>query len=249
MVLPEPLAIERAGLRAWPAIEMEWDGSWVCRAANGYTRRANSVQCFDPADDGDIPTRVDAACRWFGERGLTPVFRVNLLTGPSLLAHLDAEGWHSESPSRLMAMPLGPLVADPRGAVLAIDDPAFLDAQRRLRGYDEARLAKLQAILAAMRVPARGVVMWSADGRPVASAVMAIADGIVVTGNVVTAAAERRRGLGSALMRTGLAWAREGGANAAALNVEADNAPAVALYESLGYRAQYDYVYRVKAPA
>jgi N-acetylglutamate synthase len=248
MALPEPLTMERAGLRAWPGLEVEWDGNWIRRAANGYTRRANSVQCFDPADDSDVAGRVAAACRWFERRGLVPVFRVNLLTGPALRAHLDAEGWRSESPSRQMAMPLKPVEADPRGEVLAIDDPVFLDAQRQLKGYDEAALRKLRAILGALVVPARGIVL-RVEGRPVATALMAIAEGIVVTGNVVTAASERRKGYAAAMMRSGLAWAAGAGGTVAALNVEAGNAPAVALYESLGYRAQYDYIYRVKARA
>jgi N-acetylglutamate synthase len=50
-------------------------------------------------------------------------------------------------------------------------------------------------------------------------------------------------------MRTGLAWARASGATHAALNVEADNGPALALYGGLGYLPQYDYVYRYPGDA
>mgnify|MGYP001036713495 FL=1 len=246
-MLPDPPAIERAGLKAWPGIEVEWDGQWVRRASNGYTKRANSVQCFDPADDGDIPARVAAARGWFEARGLPAVFRVNLLTGPTLAAHLDAEGWISDSPSKLMAMPLAAFEPDPRGEILAVDDPAFLAVQQQLRHYDDDRMARLRALLAMLQVPACGIVLRDVGGKAVCTALMAIADGIVVTGNVVTDSAERRKGYAAAMMRTGLAWAREAGASAAALNVEADNAPAVRLYQGLGYRPQYDYVYRMPA--
>lgn len=249
MAMPEPLTIERAGLKAWPGIDVDWDGRWVRRAANGYTKRANSVQCFDPADDGDIPARVDAACRWFAARGLPPVFRVNLLTGPELLGYLDAEGWRSISRSRLMAMALGPVDPDPRGEVLAVEDAGFLAVLRRLGGYDDEKLARLRALLAMLEVPASGIVLRNEDGRAVSSALMAVADGIVITGNVVTDAAERRKGHAAAMMRTGLAWARSVGAGFAALNVEAENAPALALYQGLGYSARYDYVYRIPGQA
>ena len=53
MGLPDARIFERAGLAAWPGIDVKWDGSWVRRAAGGYTKRANSVQCFDP-DDGEV---------------------------------------------------------------------------------------------------------------------------------------------------------------------------------------------------
>ena len=47
------------------------------------------------------------------------------------------------------------------------------------------------------------------------------------------------------MMRTGLNWAHEKGATIAALNVQADNSAAQALYSSLGFAHQYDYHYRI----
>ena len=92
--------------------------------------------------------------------------------------------------------------------------------------------------------PATGVVVYR-DGEPVASGLMAISHDIVITGNVITDPTRRRQGLAAAMMRTGLHWAHEAGAKIAALNVQADNAAAKALYAGLGYRHQYDYSYRL----
>ena len=78
---------------------------------------------------------------------------------------------------------------------------------------------------------------------------MAIGDGVVITGNVITDTRQRRRGYGAAMMRTGLAWAKSAGATLAALNVAADNAAGKALYTSLGYSRQYDYTYRTPVAA
>jgi GNAT superfamily N-acetyltransferase len=78
---------------------------------------------------------------------------------------------------------------------------------------------------------------------------MAVADGIVITGNVVTDKTQRRKGYAAAMMRTGLAWAHGVGARVAALNVAADNTGGQALYRSLGYAHRYDYRYRVPKPA
>ena len=87
--------------------------------------------------------------------------------------------------------------------------------------------------------------MLSRDGQAVASSIMAVADGIVITGNVVTDPTRRRQGLARAMMQSGLAWAKREGARYAALNVQADNEAAQALYRSLGYTHQYDYIYRI----
>jgi GNAT superfamily N-acetyltransferase len=129
--------------------------------------------------------------------------------------------------------------------VRGVHDVEFLAAQQRLKGASNEEMAKLRAVLYVFEVPADGVVLRAEDGRPVSSALMAVADGIVITGNVVTDSNERRKGYAAAMMHTGLAWAAKEGARFAALNVAADNEAGLALYQSLGYRPQYDYAYRV----
>ena len=244
MALSEVDLFERAGLKAWPGIEVEWDGSWVRRAANGYTQRANSVQSFDHADDADAVARLEAARTWFTTRGIRPTFRVTPQAGPAILAALDAAGWREADRSHLFAMELGSIEPDPRGQLYDLLDPTFLSVQKYLRGYTDEKLAKLRAVLKAVDGPGRGIVLYTPEGAPVASALMAIGDGVVVTGNVITDTRQRRRGYGAAMMRTGLAWAKSAGAHLAALNVAADNPGAQALYAGLGFTRRYDYSYR-----
>ncbi len=244
MAIPGVHQIELAGLRAWPGLEAAFDGNWIHRAANGYTKRANSVQSLDPADDDDAAARLERAAAWFRSRNLPPVFRITPLAGPRIVAALDAAGWSSIDHSHLLAMELQPVEPDSCAEVLPAADPGFLSAQQRLCGYDTATTRKLRAIVENLEVPAIGIVARAPDRRPVASGLMAIADGMVITGNVVTATSERRQGHAGAVMRTGLAWAIAAGARIAALNVQADNGAALALYGSLGYARRYDYSYR-----
>ena len=244
MALPDCKTFERASLLAWPGIAVEWDGAWVRRSANGYTKRANSLQCFDPADDEEIERRLAEAVAWFAGQGLPPVVRTTPLECPALTRALDAAGWQIIDHSHLYAMPLTDPVANPDGIILDLADPLFLSAQQRLQRYGADQMRKFRALLGAMTVPACGIVV-ARDGEVVASGLMAIANGIVVTGNVVTDPTRRRQGLAAAMMHTGLASARDNGATVAALNVQADNAAAKALYRSLGYTHQYDYAYRI----
>jgi ribosomal protein S18 acetylase RimI-like enzyme len=244
MALPGAEVIERAGLQAWPGIEVEHEGSWIRRAANGYTKRANSVQALDPADDGHAAARLEASCRWFAARGLEPIYRVTPLAGPRVVAALDAAGWVAFDHSQVLAMELPQAVPEPQVEAAEPASSAFLAAQQVLQDYDAATLSKLRALVEVFAVPAMGFVVRAGDGRPLASALMAVADGIVVTGNVVTADGERRRGHASAVLRSGFAWAASEGARIAALNVQAANAGGLALYRSLGFVHLYDYSYR-----
>jgi GNAT superfamily N-acetyltransferase len=244
VTLPTPLEIERAGLKAWPGIEVEWEGSWVRRASRGYTQRANSAQCFDPQDDDNVEPRIEQMRHWFEARGLPPIFRINLLTGPNLRAALDDQRWTEISHSHLFAMQLEAHESDRHGEVRGVHDEEFLAVQRELKHLDDDAMERLIALLGMLEVPAVGLIQRNPDGQPVASALMAIGDAIVITGNVVTDTSQRGKGYATAMMRTGLAWAHHAGARFAALNVEAENTPALALYGKLGYRHQYDYVYR-----
>lgn len=249
MGVPGADVVERAGLKAWPGIDVAYDGQWVLRAAQGYTKRANSVQSLDVTDEANAPQRVAASRAWFEVRGLQPVFRVTPLAGPAIVTALDEAGWKTIDASHLFAMELGSVLPDPRAEIYPLLDKTFLSIAQRLQGYTDERLASMRALLAMIEVPAVGVVLYSETGAPVASALFDIADGIVITGNVVTDVAQRRKGYGAAMMRTGLSWAHENGATVAALNVAADNPGGQALYRSLGYQRQYDYAYRVPADA
>ena len=247
MAVPGVLALETAGLTAWPGIEAERDGSWIRRAANGYTKRSNSVQSLDPDDDKNAEARILAADSWFRARNLPPIFRVTPLAGPAILAALDDLRWVRFDDSHVLAMELGPQEAHPRASILPIDDPVFFAVQQKLGGSDDSTMAKLRALVGVLTVPSCGIVLRNAEGDPVSTALMAIADGVVFTGNVKTDPTQRRKGHGRAMMRSGLAWAHSAGATVAALNVQASNPPAIALYQSLGYGYQYDYVYRLPA--
>jgi GNAT superfamily N-acetyltransferase len=248
VTLPSVEAFERAGLAAWPGIEVKWDGSWVRRAAGGYTKRANSTQCLDPEDGEDADLRVISASSWMVIRGIKPVFRITPLASADLVEALEEARWQEIDHSHLFAMDLGEHEADPQAQLLPVLDPAFIAAQQQLQAYDEAVTAQMRDLLAKLVVPATGIVLHR-DGAPVAAGLMAIADGIVMTGNVVTDPTRRRQGLAAAMMRSGLAWARREGAATAALNVQADNAAAIALYAGLGYSHQYDYSYRIPGAA
>ena len=242
--LPSVETFERAGLDAWPGIEVKWDGNWVRRASKGYTKRANSAQCFDPNDDDDTDDRIIGASAWFIARGLKPVFRITPLSTPALEGELGDAGWQAIDQSHLFAMALGAHTPDEDAKLLDLLDPAFLSAQQALQSHSDATMEGMKALLGVMQVPATGIVVYR-DNAPVASGLMAIANGIVIIGNVVTDPTRRRQGLAQAMMHTGLSWAHDNGATVAALNVQADNHAAKTLYTGLGFTHQYDYHYRI----
>jgi GNAT superfamily N-acetyltransferase len=247
--LPGVSEIERASIDAWPGVDTARDGQWVMRAANGYTNRANSVQSLDAADDDDVGMRLEHVERWYRDRGLPVIFRVTPLAGPALLGELEKR-WTAYGHSHVMAMSLEAeaFTADANATLVAVDSPEWLEAQRQMQSYDDATVPKLKAIVERFDAPATGIIVNADDGKSSAAAYMVVVDGIVFPGNVVTDSRHRGKGYARRMMQSGFAWATRNGARQAAVQVAADNPPAISLYSGLGYVYQYDYHYRRLAP-
>jgi ribosomal protein S18 acetylase RimI-like enzyme len=85
------------------------------------------------------------------------------------------------------------------------------------------------------------------EGRIVAKAYGAIHDDMLVLESVATDPAYRQRGYSRKVVSALLTWAKAEGAVAACLQVQADNVPALGLYNRLGFtRELYRYHYRMK---
>jgi ribosomal protein S18 acetylase RimI-like enzyme len=86
-------------------------------------------------------------------------------------------------------------------------------------------------------------------GVPAAAALAVVASGVGTFFNVVTHPSARRSGFGRTAMAASLNWTRSKGAAHQALQVAADNQPALNLYSSLGFRRVYAYHYRLAPEA
>ncbi|MFK0043065.1 GNAT family N-acetyltransferase [Streptomyces sp. NPDC090741] len=230
--------LARVGARAWQPLESEPLGEWTLRAAGGFTRRANSVL---PLGDPGLPldealARVTA---WYAEREL-PAY-VQTATGAVgtqelLGAELERRGWVNEVSAEVRIAALAP-IAD-------VDTGAAASEVRLTRAPDEEWLGMYGRVKdpeVARRVLAAGPSVWFATlpGRAIGRLVV---DGRWAGFAAVEVDPEHRRGgLGTVVMAVLARRALEEGASAAWLQVEADNAGALALYDGLGFAAHHAY--------
>lgn len=260
-----PRRAEEAGLNALPAPRQVLLDGWLLRFADGCTRRANSVNPVWPGPGrGDPDARIRTCAALYAAQGLPCLFRVPSFLPPGLDAALDAHGYAPpEGETRILFRPnpdargtdeaggdgAGGDGADTGGVECTEGRPGaeWLDAQARIAGDGERVARARRDMLACLAIPAAfGAVRTDGPGTPMASlAYVAVHDGLACVNMVATDPAARRRGLSRRVLRALLAWARGTGAEAACLQVAAENAAAIALYEGLGFRTElYRYHYR-----
>ena len=98
--------IEELALNAWPSLQTLLLDGWVVRFANGYTRRANSVNPLY-ASEQDTDAKLRACEQLYRDRGLKVVFKMTAASQPDGLdAFLAAQGYEIDAPTSVQLMDL-----------------------------------------------------------------------------------------------------------------------------------------------
>jgi ribosomal protein S18 acetylase RimI-like enzyme len=218
----------------WPAAETHRLGPFTLRRGAGGGNRTSAATLDGPF--GDL-AEAEAAMRAWGQR---PLFQIR--PGEAELdAALEARGYRLHEPSALYAAPSEALAA-PVG-LAAIPCAAPLACMVELWAAEGAGPAR-RAVMERAPEP-RTWLLGRLDERPMACAFVAVARGIAMLSALVVAPEARRRGLAARMTRGAAAWAAARGAATFGLAVTRANAPARALYESLGMAEAARYHYRI----
>lgn len=245
--LPMVRRLEAVGFRAWPAGATVYDGSWLCRLTPGHpSKRLNSVNPLDPSDTRDIEGRLKKAARRFAEHGRPLLVRQTPLTPAKLVAFMDEAGWRSLGETIVMTADLAALARedDTVDHLPTRDLARFVDARLKVSGDDPALKPGLAALIEAIRPETGLFVFEEADFGPTAVALTVQDNDLAGILQMAVAPQRRGRGVATAILHAALRWAKLKGARQAWLQVEADNAAAIALYRRAGFSEIYRYSYR-----
>ncbi|MEU3569634.1 GNAT family N-acetyltransferase [Kitasatospora sp. NPDC036755] len=240
-----PVELQRIAGRGWPAVEQEPLGEWTLRAAAGFTRRANSVQAL--GDPGlPLPQALEAVRAWYAARGLPAYVEVVTPGSPGpLLAELDRLG-AGYAPTLVRTAPLTGLARAGAGhgkvRLARTADDGWLSLYRRVSGDPAVEEAARQVLHG-------GPSVWfatvpGAPGQPPLAIGRCVIEGAwACFGAIEVQPYARRAGLATAVMAVLASRAAEEGAGGGYLQVEAENAGAIALYDGLGFTTSHTYHY------
>lgn len=238
--------VERIAALGWQGLEQVRLGGWLLRAGNGFTGRANSFLPLDPPDR-PVADALRFVAQWYADRGLPARAQVPLPLAGDLDADLAATGWRAYNPTRFLTASIDDvLMTCPARADLPPVTHEAVPGSEWLAGYQYRGASLPDGAVSVLRNAAAPTFASVRD----ATGLLGVGRGAVdegwlgVTAVTVTESA-RRRGLGRHLMRGLLEWAADLGAGQVYLQVAEENAPAIAMYDRLGFRTHHRYHYRI----
>lgn len=240
-----PFKLERLLLAAWPARDSVDIQGWTALSDGGVTGRPNAVAPL--AFHGKLGEAIAEVQQHYQARKMRPTFRVarGHCAPFDLPENLIARGWKPSNETLVMTSTLDAALATlpaPTGVTLAPDYPSSVDAIIRETSASDAEYEERRGL--AQRTPApRSFAVMGAESTAEAVGLCVIIEGQAGIFLMRTHPNHRRKGLARQVLAALLRWARQEGATAAFLQVEASNASAIALYRAAAFKSVYSYDY------
>ncbi|WP_425283280.1 GNAT family N-acetyltransferase [Martelella endophytica] len=243
--LPLVRRLEAMGLRAWPARNVLYDGAWQLRLTAGHpSKRLNSMSVLDQSDIADVDIRFEKARRHYAAFGRPLIVRQTPLTPSALIEHLTDAGAKPFDETLVMTLDLRSFSADEDIELIPSQDVGrFVDAALKVNPVEGLTKAGLAEVVTAIK-PAHGFfIREDKQGEPIAAGLCVHDFDMAGIEALAVAESARREGHGRFLAGGMLRWLKSRNAGSVWLQVTASNAPAIALYQSLGFAEAYRYRY------
>lgn len=235
-------AIERATLDVVVPDELLSLPGWLVPVFDGSIGRARSAVPLRHASPDLVVT--DAIVDLYRARGCAPAFRLpDLETFAELQALLTRRGFQREQPTWVMQGCVSDVLAMHPGppAELANEPDAAWMAMFLGPGLDPVEGAARARVLA--RGSETGFASWRENGETLACGAAGVSHGWLSVHGMRTALAHRGQGLASCVLLGMALHARSRGVERIFLQVDAGNAPALALYRRARFELAWPYAY------
>ena len=235
------IELEKLSDSTWPATEIIEFGKWRLRISDGFTMRANSALPTGAGPIGEpalqLADDVEHVIKIYRDKGLTPTFILPLPIYQELDDYLESQGWQIKVGAQFLVKDIelneDEALSQNSSEILDYPSQAWLGLQ------SDHRLESLMK-----RYPAKYGVIKSGENVVAVGRIATLGTWALAT-RLFVDPSHRGKGLAKQLMLRLMAAAKADGATKIGLQVDLENAAALALYDSMGFRFHHKLVYRV----
>jgi N-acetylglutamate synthase len=241
--------IEEISLNALPSLQQILYDGWVLRFADGYTKRANSINPIYPSSQ-NLKAKIARCEQIYGNFNLKPIFR---LANIPRLENLDSTLEQSNYQKKDSVSVRVNNIANRKTA--KINQQITLSTELSQEWLDylvhgvELPIMHWETLATMLQIiPNQTCYAFLKDNHRFCSCGLGVLeDQYLGLFFITTAKQQRRRGYAEQLISRILDWGKSNGAQIAYLQVEINNQAAINLYNKLGFSETYQYFYRIKA--
>lgn len=240
---------EELSMNAWPSLQTNLYDGWVLRFANGYTKRANSV---NPIYEStlDFNEKIEYCEKAFFSKGLPVVYKLTEQSCPKGLDKiLEDRGYDKVDETSVRIVKLDSNLNDDVEGVVVYNQFAdeWINSYTSFSGMNNKKsLETMEMMLSNILGEKICVVIHSGD-QAVGCGFGVIENNCIGIFDVIVKKDFRGNGYGEKIMRSILSHASKRKVETAYLQVVVGNIVAETLYKKLGFKEEYRYWYRRKS--
>lgn len=240
--------MESRTMGAWPSYQTIIDDGWILRFAEGYTKRANSVNPIFVSTE-DLHMKIQRCEDRFSSFGLPCVFKLTEIASPSQLeVQLEERGYSRIDETSVQEVNIQEKIINQSSLKMEYFtelNEVWIQHFCDLNRVSDQNQSKLKGIVSNIVTPAFFVLLYHEE-KCVACGLGVQDDVFIGLFDIVVSKKNRNQGIGSQLIQHLLNLGKKNGAQKAYLQVMLNNPSALRLYEKLGFQEQYQYWYRKK---
>lgn len=239
--------IEELSLNHWqPLSTLLYDG-WVLRFADGYTKRANSINPIHYSTF-DFINKIKECEKIYSANLLPTIFKITPFVQPMHLdSTLEEMGYTLIDTVSVQTLNLDNISEPKLTSVMINEDitSMWLENFCRLNNVKDKDKNVMERMLSNIKTK-KGFISFYYEEQVIACGLGVIEREYIGLYDIVTDKHCRNRGFGEQMILNLLKWGKENGAKYSYLAVVLNNTPALRLYSKIGYSETYKYWYRVK---
>jgi ribosomal protein S18 acetylase RimI-like enzyme len=239
--------IEEISMNAWPTLQtIHYDG-WIIRLAEGVTKRSNSINLLYESKL-EINSKIDFCEKLYSSRNIPVCFKLTKIAQPKDIEKiLNSRGYEHDLNLSVQLMNINNLIPDfnKKANISEMTDDRWLDSYLKMNQMDLSTRSEYKKILDQIILP-KSLLTVKSNGLVIGCGLGVVEDTYLGLYDIVIDKKYRNQGFGKMIIDNLLKWGSSKGAEIAYLQVLTDNAPAIRMYEKLGFKEVYKYWYRIK---